>query len=85
MRLVIEVIFFPIKFYRKIYFIERLLQNFVMGPYIYDVYTEGGWGSLVICHVFSDSIVFKQLIYCSFLWMVGVAGGQKIGHSLWMS
>ena len=30
------------------------------GPYIYDVHTEGGWGSLEICHVFADSIVFKQ-------------------------
>ena len=30
------------------------------GPYIYDVHTEGGWGSLEICHVFADSTVFKQ-------------------------
>ena len=30
------------------------------GPYIYDVHTDGGWGSLEICHVFADSIVFKQ-------------------------
>ena len=32
----------------------------IMGPYIYDVHTEVGWGSLEICHVFADSIVFKQ-------------------------
>ena len=34
-----------------------------MGPYIYDVHTEGGeggWRSLEICHVFVDSIVSKQ-------------------------
>ena len=30
------------------------------GPYIYEVHTEGGWGSLEICHMFADSIVFKQ-------------------------
>ena len=30
------------------------------GPYIYDVHMEGGWGSLEICHVFADSIVFKH-------------------------
>ena len=30
------------------------------GLYIYDVHTEGRWGSLVICHVFAGSIVFKQ-------------------------
>ena len=30
------------------------------GPYIYDVHTAGGWGSLEICHLFADSIVFKQ-------------------------
>ena len=51
------------------------------GPYI-DVHMEGGWGSLEICHVFEDSIVFKQQIYCLFLQMVGV-GGEKIGHFLW--
>ena len=31
-----------------------------IGPYINDVHTEGGWGSLEICHVFVDSIVCKQ-------------------------
>ena len=35
-------------------------------PYIYDAHTEGG---LVISTTFVDSIVFKQYIYCSFLWM----------------
>ena len=47
------------------------------GAYIYDVHTEWGWGSLEICHVFADSIVFKQWIYCSFLWMVGVGGSKN--------
>ena len=31
-----------------------------LGPYIYDVHSEGGRGSLGICHVFADSIAFKQ-------------------------
>ena len=35
-------------------------SNMSRGPYIYDVHTEGGWGSLKLCHVFVDSIVFKQ-------------------------
>ena len=52
------------------------------GPYIYDTHTEGVWGSLEICHVFADSIVFKQQIYCSFLQMLWI-GGQKIGHFFW--
>ena len=30
------------------------------GPYIYDVHMEGGWESLEICHVFAESIVFRQ-------------------------
>ena len=34
MRVVAEVIFFPIRFYRKIYFIENLLQNFVFSFFI---------------------------------------------------
>ena len=32
---------------------------------------ETGWGSLEICHVFTDCIVFKQRIYCLFLQMRG--------------
>ena len=48
-----------------------------LGPYIYDVHTKGGCWSLEICHVFANSIVFKQYIYCSFLRMVGV-GCQKM-------
>ena len=28
--------------------------------YIRDVHMEMGWGGLEICHVFADSIVFKQ-------------------------
>ena len=37
-----------------------------MGPYIYDVHMGGGWGgggggfSLEICHLFANSIVFKN-------------------------
>ena len=53
------------------------LLSYKKGPYIHDIHTEGGWGSLEICHVFADSIVLKQQIYCSFLQMVGV-GGSKI-------
>ena len=53
------------------------------GPYIYDVHTKGSWGSPEIYHVFADSIVFKQEIYFSFLRMVRVGGGEKIGHFLW--
>ena len=38
--------------------------NPLMGPYIYDVHTEGGCeeggGGLEICYVFADSVVFKQ-------------------------
>ena len=30
------------------------------GPNIYGVHMEMGWGGLEICHVFADSIVFKQ-------------------------
>ena len=35
-----------------------ILHSYVLGPYIYDVHTEGAWGSLEICHVFADSTVF---------------------------
>ena len=31
-----------------------------MGPYIYDVRAEVGMEVVEICHVFEDSIVFKQ-------------------------
>ena len=34
--------------------------SFIKGPYIYDVHTEEGSGDLNICHIFDDSIVFKQ-------------------------
>ena len=37
------------------------------GPNIYDVNTDRGCGGLEICHMFTDSIVFKQHIYCLFL------------------
>ena len=36
------------------------LSKHPVGSYIYDVHTEGEWGSLEICHVFADSLVFKQ-------------------------
>ena len=72
----------------------QLLDLFVLrktfkGPYIYEIHTEEGWGSLEICYVFADSIVFKQYIYCSFLRMVG-AGGSKnwsffCGRHKWMT
>ena len=44
---------------------------------------EGEWG-LEISPVFADSIVFKQKIYCSFLWM-GDWGSQRWGSFLWTS
>ena len=53
------------------------------GPYIYDVHMEGGRGSLEICHVFADFIVFKHEIYCSFLRMVGV--GRSKNWSLFVN
>ena len=39
---------------------------------------EVGGDVLEICHVFSDSIVFKQLIYCSFLKIAGVRAAKKL-------
>ena len=45
---------------------------------------HGSGGSLETYHVFVDSLIFKQWIYCSFLWMVG-GGRLKIGHFLWTS
>ena len=35
-----------------------------------------GCGSLEICHIFTDPIIFKQQIYCS-LWEWGVWVGGK--------
>ena len=57
------------------------------GPYIYEVYMEGGCPpgeGLKNCHISADSFVFKQKIYCSFLGMEGV-GGCRTGHFLWLS
>ena len=46
---------------------------------------EGEGGGFNICHMSApDYFVFKQKIYCSFLWMEGVEG-HKIGHFLWQS
>ena len=45
------------------------------GPNIYDVHMERGWGGPEICHVFTDSIAFKQHIYCLFLQMKGRSVG----------
>ena len=44
------------------------------GPDICDIHTKRRWGGLEICHVFMDSIDFKQQIYCSFL---RTRGGSK--------
>ena len=35
-------------------------ERYNLGPNIYDVHMDEGWRSLEICHVFADSIVFKQ-------------------------
>ena len=45
------------------------------GPNIFDIHVERTWGGLEICGVFTDSIVFKQQIYRSFLQMGGRCGG----------
>ena len=43
----------------------------------------GVWGGLKICHTFTGSIVFKQMVYCSLLRMGwGVACGRHIVRSL---
>ena len=34
------------------------------GPNIYDIHTERRWGGLKICRMFTDSIAFKQYIFC---------------------
>ena len=47
------------------------------GSYIYDVHMQWRWGSLEICHMLVDPIVFKQKIYCSFLQMVGIARSRN--------
>ena len=50
-------------------------------PYIYDIHTEEGCprgGILKICHMSTNSFVFKQKIYCSFLQMKGVGGITKL-------
>ena len=38
---------------------------------------EGGGGGLEICHVFEDSVVFKQCMFFIF-----ADGGHRIGHVL---
>ena len=48
----------------------------INGEYIYDYHTKNGWGVLEICHGFVDSIVFEQLIHCSFLQRVKLAGRE---------
>ena len=52
-----------------------------MGPNIYDVHAEKGWGGPEICYMFTDSIVFIQHIYCSFLQMGRGGGGGGGGGS----
>ena len=39
-----------------------LPEAYLKGPYIYDVHTEGGWGSLEICHAFANSCSFFQMV-----------------------
>ena len=49
------------------------------GPTIYDAHKEKGWRGFKICHVLTDSIVFKQQIYCLFL-QKGGCWGMVCGH-----
>ena len=62
-------------FDRFTYFFKKILS--CKGQNNYDVQKEKGWEGLEIGHVLTDSTVFKQQIYCLFLWKVGgwVAGG----------
>ena len=48
----------------------------------FKTFTRRGWDVevLEICYMPADSMVFKIQIYCSFLQMVGMRWGQKIGH-----
>ena len=66
--LTFEVSDFSITFFCKKYSYE--------GPITYNIHTERGRGGFKICRVFTDSIVFKQHIYCSFSRM-GVSAGVK--------
>ena len=34
---------------------------------MYDDNAKGAWSVLEVCHLFADSIVFEQLISCSFI------------------
>ena len=57
-----------------------VLVRCTYGPQFYDVHTEGEWVSPEICHVFANSIVFKQEIWFIF---TNRRRGHKIGHFLW--
>lgn len=49
-------------------------------PYIYDIYTEGGWGrGLDIRHVFADSIFLsnRSVVYFCGWWRLG-RGEKKV-------
>lgn len=39
------------------------------GPNIYDIQKKSWWRDFEICCKFTDSVVFKLWIYCSFLQM----------------
>ena len=63
---------------RMVIFSEKktvILQQTCKGSYIYYVHMEEGWSNrkgLKIGHIFADSFVFKQKIYCSFFRMARV-------------
>ena len=44
-----------------------------------DYHTNSGWEFIQICRVFSDSIAFEKLMYCSFLQTV------EVGVKIWSS
>ena len=58
------------------------------GLYIYDHHRIGGGQVRKICHVFADSIVFEQLMYCYFCRQPG-QGFKKLvtfcGCHKWMT
>ena len=51
-----------------------ILNSYILGPYIYHVHKEGGWGSLEICHVFADSTVFTT----DLLFIFANGGGRGV-------
>ena len=49
-----------------------------MGPYIYDVHTEGDWGSLEISHVFVDFVVLNNRSFVNFCGLLRGRGINKL-------